>query len=79
MTDDAVRGAASGFASVTSGDPGLSRWPCPATSSREVGRIRTASGVCPWKSAVGAPPLPEAPRDAPAARGEGVELVTGPG
>ena len=33
-------------ASVTSGEPGRSRCPWPATSSSDVGRIRTASGVC---------------------------------
>ncbi|GAA5197915.1 hypothetical protein GCM10025773_09610 [Microbacterium jejuense] len=41
--------------------------------------MRTASGVSPWKSAVGGPTLPEAPRVAPAARGEGVGILTAPG
>ena len=43
--------AASGSARATSGDPLRSRCPCPATSARLAGRMRTASGVCPWKSA----------------------------
>ncbi len=38
-------------ASVTNGDPGRSKCPWPATSSRLVGRMRTASGVWPWKRA----------------------------
>ena len=37
-------------ASATSGDPGVSRCRCPATSSRLVGRMRTASGVAPERS-----------------------------
>ena len=32
-------------ARLTSGDPGVSRCFCPATSSRFIGRILTASGV----------------------------------
>ena len=37
-------------ARATSGDPGVSRCRCPATSSRLVGRMRTASGVAPERS-----------------------------
>jgi hypothetical protein len=49
MTETDPDAPLASFARFTSGDPGLSRCACPATSSSEVGRIRTANGVDPLK------------------------------
>ena len=53
MIDTAPGELASGSARATMGDPARSRWRCPATSSSDTGRMRTASGVCPESRAEG--------------------------
>ena len=50
MIETAPGDVASGSASATIGDPARSRCRCPATSSSDTGRMRTARGVCPESS-----------------------------
>src|SRR6266571_9168799 len=61
-----IEGSRPASASTVSGLPGPIRWRCPATSSKERGRIRAASGV----SAMSVPTLGEAVDEGWLARGQ---------
>jgi hypothetical protein len=58
MIETAPADVASGSARATMGDPARRRCFCPATSSSDTGRMRTASGVCPESSAAAEVILP---------------------